>query len=74
MLQAHQPLAAHRRPGTPVMTTCPKCRATHVRALTETALYVHLGCQACRHVWSRPERRTSRRPLPQTGADFLTIR
>ena len=74
MRQAHQPSAAQRRAGGSGFTTCPRCHAAHVRALTETLLFVHLGCPACRHVWSRPERRVTKRPTPAAALDFTTIR
>ena len=42
--------------GTPVVG-CPSCGATGARSLSEIDDAVHLGCPACRHVWTMPERR-----------------
>lgn len=36
---------------------CPSCGATGARSLSEIDDAVHLGCPACRHVWTMTERR-----------------
>jgi hypothetical protein len=41
---------------------CPSCHATEIRLATEAERFLYLRCDACAHVWSRPERRQRRRP------------
>ena len=52
----------------PSRTLCPRCGKPGVRTLTETPLFVHFGCEACRLVWSQPERRQQRRFDPNAPA------